>query len=188
MKRTRNLMSLGLAIAWSVMLAGCASYRITSDVPDELRTIAVAVFENETGYPETSAIVTQYVLREFQREGTMKIKSWRNEDSSLKLQGIIKRGEMTPVRFDRSYGSRAAENRYTLIAEITLVERSTGKLLLDAVEVHGSTTFLTYDDMLTGMQNAYPRIAKELSRAIVDTVLATWAPQPEPKTEPKKDE
>jgi len=177
MKQARNLMSLGLIIAWSVMLAGCASYRVTPDVPEELRTIAVAVFENETGYPEVSTIVTQYAIREFQREGTMKIKSWNNEDSSLKLQGVVKRGETTPVRFDRSYGSRAAEYRYTLIAEITLVERSTGKLLLDAVRVSGTTTFLTYDDMLTGMQNAYPRIAKELSRAIVDTVLATWAPR-----------
>ena len=179
MKQSRNLMSLGLTLAWSVLLAGCASYRITSDVPEELRTIAVAVFENDTGYPETSTIVTQYVLREFQREGTMKIKSWGSEDSSLKLQGVVKRGEWAAVRFDRSYGSRAAEYRYTLTAEITLVERSTGKLLLDAVQVHGSTTFLTYDDMLTGIQNAHPRIAKELSRAIVDTVLATWAPEKE---------
>jgi outer membrane lipopolysaccharide assembly protein LptE/RlpB len=179
MKQSKGLTGFGLTVALGVLLTGCASYRITSDVPEELRTIAVAVFENETGYPETSTIVTQYTLREFQREGTMKIKSWSNEDSSLKLQGVVKRGEMTPVRYDRSYGSRAAEYRYTLTAEITLVERSTGKLLLDAVEVQGSTTFLTYDDMLTGMQNSYPRIAKELSRAIVDTVLATWAPRKE---------
>ena len=174
MKQIHIVRGLGLTVAWSVLLTGCASYRLTSGVPEELRTIAVAVFENETGYPETSTTVTQYVLREFQREGTMKLQSWK--DASLELQGTVKRGEMAAVRFDRSYGSRAAENRYTLIAEITLVERSTGKLLLNAVEVYGTTTFLTYDDMLTGMQNAHPRIAKELSRAIVDTVLAVWMP------------
>ena len=177
MKRAGKLLNVGLAIAGCVWLAGCASYRITSDVPEELRTIAVPVFENETGYPEVSATVTQFVLREFQREGTMKIKSLDN--ASLKLLGTVRLGETSPVRFDRSYGSRASEYRYTLIAEITLVERDTGKLLLDAVKVSGSTTFLTYDDMLTGMQNAYPRVAKELSRVIVDTVLAAWAPKKE---------
>ena len=174
MKR-RSLFRLGLAVTGCAWLAGCASYRVTSDVPEELRTIAVPVFENETGYPEVGATVAQYALREFQREGTMKVKALEN--ASLKLLGTVKRGEMIPVRFDRSYGSRASEYRYTLIAEITLVERGTGKLLLDAVEVKGTTTYLTYDDMLTGMQNAHPRIAKELSRAIVDTVLATWMPQ-----------
>ena len=177
MKQKKGLINLGLAIAGCVWLAGCASYRITSDVPEELRSIAVPVFENETGYPEVGAIVSQYALREFQREGTMKIKSLNN--ASLKLLGTVKRGETIPVRFDRSYGSRASEYRYTLIAEITLVECGTGRLLLDAVQVHGTTTFQTYDDMLTGMQNAHPRIAKELSRAIVDTVLAVWAPKKE---------
>lgn len=177
MKQTGKLMSFGLALAGCVLLAGCVSYRITPDVPEELRTIAVPVFENETGYPEVGAMVAQYTLREFQREGTMKINSLDN--ASLKLLGTVKRGEMTPVRFDRSYGSRAAEYRYSLIAEITLVEKSTGRLLLDAIQVSGTTTFLTYDDMLTGMQNAYPRIVKELSRAIVDTVLSAWVPEKE---------
>ena len=177
MKQAVKRMGLGLVAAGCVWLTGCASYRITSDVPEELRTIAVPVFENETGYPEIGATVTQYTLREFQREGTMKVKPL--DGASLKLLGTMKLREMIPVRFDRSYGSRAAEYRYTLTAEITLIERGTGKFLLDAVQVHGTTTFLTYDDMLTGMQNAYPRIAKELSRAIVDTVLAAWAPRKE---------
>jgi hypothetical protein len=63
-----------------------------------------------------------------------------------------------------------------LVARVTLVERSTGKLLLDNVEISGATTFLTSDDLLSGMQNAAPRVSKELSRNIIDTVLALWTP------------
>ena len=175
MRHAKKIIGLGLTVAWCVLLAGCASYRVTADVPEELRSIAVPVFENETGYPEVSATVTQYVLREFQREGTMKIEPL--EDASLKVLGTVKKWETQPLRFDRSYGSRAAEYRYTLVAEITLVERGTGKLLLDAVQVQGTTTFLTYDDMLTGMQNSYPRAAKELATAVVDTILSVWVPK-----------
>ena len=56
-----------LAATALLAAAGCASYRFTSQVPEELRSIAVPVFENESGFPEIDAVVTQYVLREFQR-------------------------------------------------------------------------------------------------------------------------
>jgi len=152
--------------------AGCSTYRFHSSVPDELRTIAVPVFENASGYPEIDAVVTQYVLREFQHEGTFKLKSL--DKASLKLLGKLIRTDMTPLSYDRNYVSRAAEYRYSIEAEITLVERGTGKLLIDGMRVKASTTFLTHGDMLTGMQDSYPRAAKELSRAIVDAVLAHW--------------
>jgi hypothetical protein len=169
--RVNRLSLLALATAF-LAAAGCATYRFTSPVPEELRTISVPVFENASGYPELDAIVTQYVLREFQREGTFKIS--RIDTSSLKLLGRLTKSELQPITYDRNYSSRASEYRYTLVAEITLVERGTGKLLMSAVPIKSSTTFITHGDMLTGMQDAYPRLAKDLSRGIVDAVLARW--------------
>jgi len=163
---------LVLSATAALLAAGCATYHFGSAVPNELRTIAVPVFENASGYPEIDAIVTQYVLREFQREGTFKIK--RIDNASLKLLGKLVRSDISAISYDRNYSSRASEYRYTLTAEITLVERSTGKLLIDAMPIKADTTFLTAGDMLTGMQDAYPRISKELSRKIVDAVLAHW--------------
>lgn len=169
----RHTLCFALVLASSLLLTtGCASYRFRSSVPEELRTVCVPVFENASGYPEIDAVVTQYVLREFQREGTFKISSM--DSASLKLLGKLIRTEIQPLSYDRNYGSRTSEYRYALEAEITLVERGSGKLLIDCKRVKASTTFLTRGDMLTGMQDAYPRIAKELSRAIVDAVLAQW--------------
>ena len=158
-----------------MLAAGCAQYRFGSAVPEELRTIAVPVFENTSGFPEIDAITTQYVLREFQREGTFKIDMLDN--ASLKLLGKLIRADTHSLNYDRNFGSRTTEYRYTLIAEITLVERATGKLLIDGMNVKANTTFLTHGDMLTGLQDAGPRIAQELSRAIVNTVLAQWSPK-----------
>ncbi len=168
----RPSVRLTLALAALLLTNGCASYKFGSSVPEELRTIAVPVFENASGYPEIDAVVTQYVLREFQREGTFKLSPL--DSASLKVLGKLVKTELHPLSYDRNYGSRASEYRYALEAEITLVERGTGKLLIDAMPVRANTTFLTHGDMLTGMQDAYPRIAKELSRAIVDAVLAHW--------------
>lgn len=155
-----------------IFAAGCASYKFGSAVPEELRTIAVPVFENASGYPEIDAVVTQYVLREFQREGTFKISTLDN--ASLKLLGKLVKTDLQSLNYDRNFGSRTSEYRYSLVAEITLVERGSGKLLIDAMPIKANTTFLTHGDMLTGMQDAYPRIAKELARAITDAVLAHW--------------
>ena len=152
--------------------AGCSTYRFRSSVPEELRTISVPVFENASGFPEIDAVVTQYVLREFQHEGTFKIKGVK--DSSFKLLGKLVKSDTQALSYDRNNGSRASEYRYTIEAEITLVERSTGKLVIDGMKIKANTTFLTHGDMLTGLQDAYPRIAKDLSRSIVDAVLSQW--------------
>ena len=174
MQKTRVAGRLALCSLCLFLTASCASYRIGSAVPQELRTIAVPVFENASGFPEIDATVTQYVLREFQREGTFKIASM--DDASVKLLGKLIRADLQSLNYDRGYGARTSEYRYTLVAEITLVERGTGKLLIDGERIKANTTFLTHGDMLTGMQDAGPRIAKELSRSIVDAVLAYWAP------------
>ena len=173
MQKTRVAGRLALCSLFLFLTASCASYRIGSAVPQELRTIAVPVFENASGFPEIDATVTQYVLREFQREGTFKIASM--DDASVKLLGKLIRADLQSLNYDRGYGARTSEYRYTLVAEITLVERGTGKLLIDGERIKANTTFLTHGDMLTGMQDAGPRIAKELSRSIVDAVLAYWA-------------
>jgi len=161
-----------LAFTALMLLSSCASYRFSSNVPAELRTIAVPVFENESDFPELDAIVTQYTLREFQREGTFKIKS--TKDAAYKLFGSITRANQKSLNYNRNMNSRTSEYQHTVITKITLIETSTGKMLINDMPIKASTTFLTQGDMLTGMQNAYPRIAKELSQSIVDTVLAQW--------------
>ena len=54
------------------------------------------------------------------------------------------------------------------------MERGSGKLLIDDMPIKANTTFLVRGDMLTGLQDAQPRIARDLARAITDAVLAHW--------------
>ena len=151
-------------------LAGCASYRWTSSVPEELRTVAVPVFENRTSSAELGPIVSQYVLREFQREGTFAIR--RTGNSSLEVQGVIVKASRDPAAFNRGYGSRASEYRYTVTAEVSLINKDTGKVLLNNRRYVAETTFLTRGDLLTTQRDAAARIAQEFARQIVDDVTA----------------
>lgn len=168
----KHFVRVGLSACCAVVLSGCM-YRFTSSVPENLRTIAVPVFENNSGFPEIDAIATQYTLREIQREGTFQIRSV--DSAALKVLGRVLKSDLYPIAYDRNYEGRANEYRYTLTVEVTLVERSTGKVLINAVPISANTTFLARDDMLTGAQDAYYRLSKEVGRSIVDMLLGYWA-------------
>jgi hypothetical protein len=157
-------------LSFALALVGCSSYRWTSSVPEELRTVAVPVFENRTSSAELGPIVTQYVLREFQREGTFSIR--RSGSSALEVQGTIVKASRDAAAFNRGYGSRASEYRYTVTAEVSLINKDTGKVLLNNRRYVAETTFLTRGDLLTTQRDAAARIAQEFARQIVDDVLS----------------
>ena len=161
---------LSSAVFFLAAFAGCSSYRWTSPVPEELRTVAVPVFENRTSSAELGPIVTQYTLREFQREGTFSIR--RSGDSALEVQGSIVKASRDPAAFNRGYGSRASEYRYTVTAEVSLINKNTGKVLLNNRRYVAETTFLTRGDLLTTQRDAAARIAQDFARQIVDDVTS----------------
>ncbi len=153
------------------LLSACKTdYRWTSRVPEELRTIAVPVFENRTNDAELGPICTQYVLREFQREGTFKIR--RYGAAALEVQGAIVEASRTAAAFSRSDGLMAKEYRYRVKAEISLVDRQNQRVLEDRRVYFAETTFNASDDLLTGQRNAAQRIAQDLARQVVDGVCS----------------
>ena len=161
----------GFAIILPVLaICGCANYRWTSSVPEELRTVAVPVFENRTASAELGSIVSRYVLREFQREGTFTIR--RSGGSSIEVQGSIVKAERHPVSFDRAYGSRADEYRYLVTAEVSIINKDAARVLQSNRHYTGETTFLVQGDLLTAQDNAAQRIAQDIARQIVDDVVS----------------
>lgn len=168
MKRRTFLLALP-----ALALAGCAGfpdYRWSSRVPDEIRTVAVPVFQNRTDAAELGPIVTQYALREFQREGTFSIR--RSGDSSIEVQGVLVKAERRPLSFARGYGMRASEYRYFVTAEVSLVDKDRGKVLQEGRKYVAETTFMVQGDLLTGQRDAAARIAADLARQIVDDVVS----------------
>ncbi len=160
-----------VSIAAIALTTGCVEYRWTSRVPEELRTVAVPVFENRTMSAELGPIVTQYTLREFQREGTFKIR--RAGDSSIEVQGVIVSATQGALSYDRSYDNRGREYRYTVTAEVSIINKDTGKVLQDSRKYMAETTCLAVGgDILTARRDASARIAVDLARQIVDDVTS----------------
>lgn len=153
----------------AMLVCGCANYRWTSSVPEEIRTVAVPEFQNQSRLAELGPVTTQYTLREFQREGTFSIR--RSGDSSIEVQGVIKKVEFKPVAYARGYGMRAGEYRCFATLEASLIDKDKGKVLLDNRTYTAETTISVQNDLLTAQRNAVPRLAAEFARQIVDDAL-----------------
>ena len=172
MKMKNVLKAVAGAAALAACAAGCKSYTWTSSVPEEYRTVAVPVFENRTNAAELGPIVTQYLRRELQREGTFKLR--RTGDAAVELQGSIASVRRGALTYDRSLGTRANSYRYLVTAEVSVIDKKTGKVLLDTRRYTAETSFLAHNDLLTGQRNAAARIGQDFGRQITDDLVA-WS-------------
>ena len=158
------LIALSLAAA-----AGCGSYTWRSPVPEDMRTVHVPTFRNETDIVELGALATGQTLREFQREGTFRIAS--ADDAALEVQVVLKAASAGMLNFKRSQSMRAYEHRLTLHAEVSLVDRRNGRVLVDNRPCQAETTFFSDTDIVTSRRDASGRLAEDLARQIVDDVV-----------------
>ena len=149
-------------------VSGCSSYTWRSTVPEDMRTVYVPTFRNETEVVELGALATRQTLREFQREGTFKIVS--QDDAALEVQVVLKAAPAGMMNFKRSQSMRAYEHRLTLHAELSLIDRRNGRVLIDNKPCQAETTFFSDTDIVTSRRDASGRVADDLARQIVDDV------------------
>ncbi|MBR5549714.1 MAG: hypothetical protein IKU71_08280 [Kiritimatiellae bacterium] len=154
----------------ALALAGCASYRWTSPVPADMRTVNVPTFRNESDLLEFGAVATRQVLREFQREGTFKIAS--ADDAAIEVQGVIKSVSTGRIYFKREMSMRAYEQRLIVSADVSFVDRRNGKVIVNNRRYTAETTYFSDTDMATARRDASGRAAEDLARQIVDDVTS----------------
>lgn len=157
------------AAACAAVLSGCAGYSWKSAVPEGMRTVAVPVFRNESSITGLGSSVTRQVLNEFAREGTFRIVS--AGDSAVEVQGVVKSTSRHVIAYDRAVAARTREYSLSAVAEVSFIDKKSGKVVVDNRKYRARTTFLAGDDVLTGERDAAGRLAEDLARQIVDDVL-----------------
>ena len=135
-----------------------------------MRTVSVPTFRNESDVVELGAVATRQVLREFQREGTFKIAS--ADDAAVEVQGVIKSVSAGSVYYKRMETMRAYEQRFIIAADVSVIDRRSGKVVVDNRHYAAETTYLTDTDIVTARRDASGRAAEDLARQIVDDVTS----------------
>jgi len=153
------------------LLIGCGSTYCwrRSSVPTDVRTVYVPTFRNESSTPELGIIASRQILREFQREGTFKIKS--EDDAVVEIQGTIKSAEAGLAAYDRRSGSRKSSYSFAATAEVSVIDKRSRRVLVNNRAFTASTVFTTGGDLATGKRDASGRLMEDLARQVVDCVL-----------------
>jgi outer membrane lipopolysaccharide assembly protein LptE/RlpB len=114
---------LGLVIMAAGLLSsvGCGYHLVgTSDfLPEELKILYVAPFENLTSWADMDQRLGEALNREWVRRRRFELVN-RPEESDLVLKGTISSIRVAPVTFDES--GRATEYQMTLRASVQLVD------------------------------------------------------------------
>ena len=163
--------------AWCLVLGtcclstgGCATnYSWRSSVPADARTVTVPTFRNESNVSEVGALASRQLLREFQREGTFKIRS--AGDAAIEIQGAVKSVSPKLTAVNRRAGGRVAAYDLSATAEISVIDKRRGKVLVDNRTYKANATFTAGQDQTTALRDASGRLMDDLARQVVDDIL-----------------
>ena len=167
----KRLIPLASFAALGIFLAGCANYQLGTTLPPHLKTIAVPAFANDSGELDLEARITAATLKEFQRDGTLRVADADSAD--IVLEGRIVTCEFEAVRYARGASLRAEEQRMTVRCEITATERATGEVIHNGV-VEGDATFQSNGDLTTAKRSAYRLVAEDVAHEVVNAVISAW--------------
>ena len=162
-----------LAVCWCVVgfvVCGCGTdYAWRSSVPQDMRTVSVPTFRNESDLQEAGAVAARQVLREFQREGTFAVKG--SDDAALQIQGTVVSAAGGMTAYDRRHGLRLGGYDLLVTATVSVVNKRRGRVLVDGRRYNATASFVASDDITTAQRDAVGRAMDDLARQIVDDVL-----------------
>jgi len=161
---------LTVLAASALAFAGCAtSYSWKPRVPENMRTVSVPVFRNESKNTEIGPVMARQLLREFQREGTFRVGTVG--DTALEVQGCVKNTGTGVTLYDRHGGLRVHGGEMTADVEISVIDKRSGKVLVNNRAYTARTSYSSGSDHDTAFRDASGRLADDLSRQVVDDVL-----------------
>lgn len=124
----RRVLAAVLCSVAMMCLAGCG-YRLAGTgtfLPKNIKTIAVAPFENRTGRPEIEVRTTEAVARELSRHGGYKIVTDKSVADAY-LEGAVTDFRTTPVQFNAE--GRATRLETAVVLRASLRDLASGEIL-----------------------------------------------------------
>lgn len=161
-----------IALCASLLLSGCANYRLGTTLPPNLKTICVPTFENHTIEPNIEQKITTAVRRQFQHDGQLKIVSSEN-DADIILKATLTSYDVDSLLRDKNNPNATRRYRATISCLIDARERETGKIVV-VQTVKGETTFPAAGDTVTARRNALNDVSRDLALEVVDAVIGAW--------------
>lgn len=158
------------AAAVCFCLAGCGGYSNESLYPDEVGTVYVEMFENESFNRGAEYELTDALAKRIEAETPYKIVSNRDRADTVLSGHIVAVGESV-LTVERQTG-RALEKDVEMRAVVSWKNLKTGKLLIDNKTVDAMASYSEWQNQ--GTTYASSLAANKLARKIVELMEKEW--------------
>ncbi|MGC8830726.1 MAG: LPS assembly lipoprotein LptE [Verrucomicrobiia bacterium] len=162
----RRLLNCVLAAILTVLMCGCAGYRLgpVAGIQAGEKSVQVNPFINQTIEPRLGEAVTSAVRKRIQTDGTYRLNTGGTGD--IIVNGVIIEFIRSPASFQPRDIISVRDYYLEMKAEITAIERSTGKVIIKRT-VTGKTTVNVGNDLVSGERQAVPLLAEDIARKTV---------------------
>ena len=139
----------------ALILGGCA-YQLGDARPSMMRgitTLSVPTSKNKTLEPNVEGLLADTIVKEIQTDGTYKINYTDRADAIVYT--TLDKVTRSPARAVRGNVLATSEYLFTTTVRYEVIDRATGKLLMQGL-VNGRTSFFVTADLQTDEIQALP--------------------------------
>ena len=158
----------------SLLLTGCAGYKLgpTNGEAAGAKSIQIKPFANKTLEPHLNDYLMGSLRKNLMQDGTYRLNT--QDEGDLILSGVITGYTRSELSFQPTDVLTALDYQIVMTVQLTLTERSSGKVLLSK-SVRGSTALRTGTDLTSAERQAMPQLTDNLARhATALLVDGTW--------------
>lgn len=169
-----NRLCAGLALVLVGILTGCGYHTAghTTQLPQDITTIAIPPFKNETLTYHIDQMLTASVVREFTSRTRYHVISKATDDADATLQGTVLSTSASPLTYDTSTG-RAASVLVVVSMKVSLTDRS-GKVLYQNPAYLFRDQYEVSQDLSSFFEEdspAFRRLSQDFARTLVSNIL-----------------
>ncbi len=144
-------------------------------LPQNVRTIAVPAFINQTQSYRVEQILTAAVVREFVTRTKLHIINETSAEADATLRGTVLTTELAPLTYDSATG-RASTALVTVTMRVSLVDRK-GTVLFDNPNYTFREQYQVSRELSSFFEEDAPamdRLSRELARTLVANILEAY--------------
>ena len=163
-----------LAVLLSVVCTGCGYHTAGHNVtlPDDVRTIAIPAFVNQTQTFKIEQMLTAAVVKEFILRTHYHVINQVNDDADAVLHGTVLASYSTPLTYDSQTG-RAASVMVVISMKVSLADKQ-GKILYQNPSYLFREQYEVPRDLNSFFEEdtpAYQRLSRDFAQTLVSSIL-----------------
>ncbi|MFQ5458163.1 MAG: LPS assembly lipoprotein LptE [Myxococcota bacterium] len=156
-------------------VAGCGVHFVerSDAIPENLKTVAIPLWENQTSEPGLDTIFTNAAVKEFSTKGWLKPASMEGADTIL--EGRIELIDIQPLSF--SSVAIELENRISVTASVTLRRSDDRSILWSSSRLVGEEEYDTTPDFNVNLRNreqALRKLAIDMAGTVHDAIFRVY--------------